>query len=177
MTRTALTLSLVAGLSVWASAQSQPARHTADHLRLLETNLTLLERLTDRGLEISNAGNPLERAEGCRKAAATLGAELRQAADDPTTDPDRVVELSEHLTTLVRDGLAPTLAKARDEIRPGSPEYDRLKKVHADAKAELERTRQAFPTDGKVGRSRRVKAAQDKLTDVAKQIELKEKDE
>ena len=174
MTRTALTLVLVAGLSVWASAQTQPARNTAEHLQLLRANRTLLTSLIDRGLEISEAGNPLQRAEQCRKATATLGAELRQAADDPAAEPDRVVELSEHLTTLVRDGLAPTLAKAREEVRPGSPDYERLKKVHADAKAELERARQAIPTAGKVGRSARVKDAQDKLAAAAKQIEHKD---
>jgi hypothetical protein len=174
MTRTALTLIALVVLSVWASAQNATAPQTAHHLQMLATNRTLLESLIDRGLELSDAGNSLERAERVRKATATLGAELRTVAANPEANPDRVAELSEHLTTVVRDGLVPTLAEARGQVRPGSPDYPRLKKVHADAKAELEQTRNAIPGDGKVGRSQLVKVATQKLSAVTARIQFKE---
>jgi hypothetical protein len=174
MTRTALTLLALVALSVWASAQNATAPQTADHVRLLALNNTLLDSLLDRALDVSNAGNALERAERCRKATATLGSELRTVAADPAADPDRVAELSDHLTAVVRDGLAPTLAEARGQHHPGSPGYERLKKVYADAKAELELTRNAIPTDGKVGRSQLVKGATQKLTAAAAGIQFKE---
>jgi hypothetical protein len=116
----------------------------------------------------------LERAERCRKATSTLGAELRTVAADSSANPDRVAELSEHLTTVVRDGLAPTLAEARGQHRPGSPGYEKLKKVYTEARAELEQTRNAIPTDGKVGRSRLVKEATQKLSDATVRIQFKE---
>lgn len=175
MTRTALTLLALVALSVWASAQTATtAPQTADHLKLLAANRTLLDSLLDRGLELSYAGNALERAERCRKATATLGAELRTVSADPSAHPDRVAELSEHLTTVVRDGLVPTLAEARGQIHPGSPDYPQLKKVHLDAKAELEQTRNAIPTEGKVGRSKLVKEATQKLGDATARIQFKE---
>ncbi len=170
MTRTVFTLFALVALSVWASAQSSTAPQTADHLRLLATNRTLLDSMLDRALDLSDAGNPLERAERCRKATATLGAELRTAAADPAADPDRVAELSEHLSAVVRDGLAPTLAEARGQIHPGSPDYPRLKKVYEESKAELDRTRTAIPTDGKMGRSKLVKDATQKLSDATARI-------
>ena len=172
MTRSALTLTLLAGLALWASAQSPTVRSTHQDLELLQKNRDLLNSLIDRGLEISAAGNPLERAERCRKATATLGAELRDAAE--RSDPDRVAELTEHLATVVEKGLAPTLAEARGQIRPGSPDYDRLKKVHADARADLEQTHKALPADGPVGRSKLVTEAKKKLDAATARIPVKE---
>lgn len=174
MTRTALTLLSILALSVWASAQTATGPRTADHVRLLATNRTLLSTMLDRALEISDAGNPLERAERCSKATATLGAELRTVAADPAADPDRVAELSEHLTTVVRDGLTPTLTEARGQHRPGSPGYERLKKVYLDARADLEQVRGAIPTEGKVGQSKLVKDAVQKLSDATDRIQFKE---
>jgi hypothetical protein len=169
MTRTALTLFALAGLSVWASAQNPaPGLTAGEQLRLFQSNRTLLDGLIDHGLKLSDANTPLDRADECRKAADTLGLALRQAAAE--SDADRVAELSDHLTAVVRDGLTPSLAQARRDIHPASADFERLKRVHADTHQSLAETRQALQSDEGVGRSARVRDARAKLADAADKI-------
>lgn len=166
MARTALTLALFAALAAWASAQGPVTM--SDELRMLRTNRGLLTDLLDHGVKLSdNGGTPLARAGECRRAAETLGAALRGE-----TDEERIAELSDRLAAVVREGLAPNVRKARDEIPRGSPDYDRLRAEAERARKYLDDLGAALPQEGKLGRSPQVEAARRKLAEAAGRVSV-----
>ncbi|OWK37974.1 hypothetical protein [Fimbriiglobus ruber] len=172
MNRTLLTLIVAAAVSAWASAQNTaPGPIAADQLKLLQGNRTLLEHLLDHSLKVSSAGTALERAEECRRTAVTIGDELKSAAEDPSPNADRVAELSEHVATVVRDGLTPTLSEARRQIHPGSPDFERLEKEQKLVKSELAKVQQWIPSEGKVAQSPKVKDARGKLAAAVEELQ------
>jgi hypothetical protein len=168
VTRIALTLFLFAGLSAWAGAQTANPRNAADDLRLLQKNMALLEELIDQSVKVGDSTNTLERIEECRKATITLRIALRDAAE--SSDADRVVELSGHLTTIVSDGLAYNLDEAQRTIPPGSPDFPRLQAARKQALEELTRAQQVFPTTGKLAESPQVIAAQQKMAEAGRRM-------
>jgi hypothetical protein len=170
VTRTALTLTLFAGLSVWASGQDRaPDFH--QQLKQLEANRLLLDQLIDHGLNLSSAekgGNSLARAEECRVAAATLAAALKAA---PGNDPERVAELCDHIAAVVRDGLVPNLSQAsKDNIPPGSQEYKRLTEVSSGSSEDVAALVAAFPTGDRLDKSSKVADARTRLADAGRAI-------
>jgi hypothetical protein len=168
MKRTALALLVFTGVAAWASAQApNPGPIAAEQLQLFRKNQSLLDDLLAGGLRLAKAGNEVDRAAECQKTARRLVAELRQTTADPAADPDRVAELTDHLTTLVSDGLAETLRAARTRTTPASPDYQTLKQVLADARADLDAAQQAIPLDGELGRSAGVKTARGRLAAAA----------
>jgi len=172
VTRTALTLVAFAGLSLWATAQDTTSNRVATDIELLRTNRVLLDDLIDHGLQLSKAGGPLDRAVECRKTAATLGLALKHATGG--TDDDRVAELSDYLTAVVRDGLVPNFDLARQGIPRGSQDYERLKKEADGAKKDLDALDEVFPTEGKLGRSGKVAEARRKLAEARSKIVVPE---
>ncbi|HVK17917.1 MAG TPA: hypothetical protein VM533_13295 [Fimbriiglobus sp.] len=169
MTRTALTLTLFAGLSLWASGQDG-APLMERRLKQFEANRLLLSQLIDHGLKLSSAekgGNTLARAEECRLAAATLAAALKAAPGD---DPDRVAELGDHIAAVVRDGLVPNLTQAGQDIRPGSQDYERLKDLSRLSNEDVIAIVAAFPTGDRLERSSKVADARSRLADAGRKI-------
>ena len=171
MTRSAYTLIVFATLAAWASAQPTP--RADDRLRLLQVNQSLLEDLLEHGLKLSQTGNKLDQADECRNAMTTLGRVLTNVTSDPSADPDRIAELSDQLSELVTDGLAPTLAEVRDRVKSGSPDGPRLSKIEKQAATDLQTIQSALPTDGRLGQSTKVQASQKKLSEARKLIEGK----
>jgi hypothetical protein len=169
VTRTALTLTLFAGLSLWASGQDRaPDFH--QQLKQLEANRLLLDQLIDHGLNLSSAekgGNSLAKAEECRLAAATLVAALKAAPGD---DPERVAELCDHIAAVVRDGLVPNLAQAGKDIPPGSQEYKRLTEVSSGSSEDVAALVAAFPTGDRLDKSSKVADARTRLADAGRAI-------
>ena len=92
---------------------------------------------------------------------------------DPSADPDRIAELSDQLSELITDGLAPTLAEVRDRVKSGSPDGPRLIKIEKQATTDVQAIQQTIPTDGRLGQSTKVQAAQKKLSEARKLIEGK----
>jgi hypothetical protein len=182
VTRTALTLVLLAGLSLWASAQDQTV---AREIRQLNANRLLLDQLIDHGLRISDekdGGDPLVRADEYRQAAATLASALKAADQQKDLDPAaRVAELSDHVTALVRDGLVPSLDEANGSIPVGSKARDRLKDLSDRAAKELTDLGDSFPTGGKFDRSdvaearRKLAEARKKLAEARERIDPPQK--
>src|SRR5439155_27230339 len=121
-----------------AAGEASPALVplAADEIRSFRTNLTLLDGLLADGLAVADAQNELDRAEAYRKTAWTLAAAVRSAAADSA--PDRAAELSDHLTAVVENGFAPTLASARVQTHPQSPGYAELTRVHKLARRDLD---------------------------------------
>jgi hypothetical protein len=169
VTRTALTLTLFAGLSLWASGQDGTPRMER-RLKQVEANRLLLSQLIDHGLNLSSAekgGYPLARAEECRGAAATLVAALKAASAD---DPERVAELCDHIAAVVRDGLVPNLNEAGRDIKPGSQHYDRLKDLTKNSNADVAAWVAAVPAGGRLDTSPEVAGAKTRLEDAGRLI-------
>jgi hypothetical protein len=158
MRRFLVTLFAFVTLAAWAGAQSpSPPLSAATQAKLFKSNRMLLENLVYHGIDLAEADRPLQRAEECRKTAATLANYLERAAEDQ--DPDRVVELADLMGNVVREGLVPNLNAAQVEIRPEDPRAPQLAKVRKNAKDELDSLSDKIPTQGKVGDNQKVKEA------------------
>ena len=144
-------------LSAWAGAQApgKPDMTAAERLRLHRANRILLADLVDSGVKLGNASHPVARAELCQGAARVLGIALRKAAE--SQDTDRVAELGEHLTLVVRDGLVPILDEGRQTIPPESPDGVRLKAVRESAVGDLNWARSSLPTAGQVAENDKIR--------------------
>jgi hypothetical protein len=167
-TRPLIVFAALAALAAWVSAQPGFAPTAGDHLRLLQANRGLYDDLTKHALALSGKNTSLDRADECRQVADRLAREVREAVD--RKDADRVAEVSDHLSAVTADGLAPNLADARRDITPTSQDYPRLQEVHQQAFDSLSRLATAVPTDGELGESKRAQAAREKLTAAAAKI-------
>jgi hypothetical protein len=155
MTRFATTLCVLAALAVFAGAQSNPAAPlAADQLKLFQSNRELLENLVEHGVDLANADTPVDRVKACHESAKDLGRALRDAAE--RDDPDRVVELGDHLAAVLRHGLVPTLDVARRTVPAGTPAERELRDVARIASDDVHRFTLAIPAIGKVGASTKV---------------------
>jgi hypothetical protein len=156
-------------LSAWASGQNATGPTTAaEHLNLLKTNRRLLEELLDEGVKLGQANTNLDRAAQCQSVANRLTRELKNAVD--LDDADRVAEMSDHFATLIRSGLVPNLDSAKERVPPGSPEYDRLVAVHANATKNLDAVKSLIPADGKWAKKKGVDDARAKLQAAAASV-------
>lgn len=169
MTRTTIVLIAAAGLSAWVSAQSLPVGTTAaEQLHLFQANRPLLEEILDHGLKLSQADTHADRAEECRRTTRTISLALRWEAEN-AADPGRVAELSDHLTRMVRDGLAPTLADGLRAVPPQSPDFDRLTRVRDLAGREVWAVEELIPAEGPP----QVRDARARLADAARLLDPK----
>lgn len=157
MRRSVLTLFTAVALSAWVSAQGPPPLTAEIQVKQFKSNRILIQSLVDHGIDLSNADNPLQRAEACRQTARTLAYSLERAADEG--DPDRVAEFAGLFTQVIRDGLVPNLTKAKQMIVPESPDAKRLRKVNDQAKSDLDGVLKSIPTSGRVGDNDKVKSA------------------
>ena len=170
MVRVLLLLVSFAALAAWAGAQGPPPPLSpADRAKLFKADRALLDQLIDHGIGLSNFDNHLERAQECRKTAKTLANYLERAAKDEQ-DPDRVAEMTGLLTELVRDGLAPNLAVARQTFTPTSPQGKLVAELGETAVKDLDDVKAAIPA-GKVGDDEKVKAALAALAALRPQLE------
>jgi hypothetical protein len=116
MIRQTLSLTIVALVTVAVGAQGpEPSLRK----KLYEKNRPVIERLVEQTIESSKTPNDhLKRADTYHKVLLHFNKQIANARDEG--DADRVAELSEHLTTLVEKGLAPTLDKAKRQVEGGS---------------------------------------------------------
>ena len=150
MIRSLMILGVAASVATWSTGQPPaPLPTAAEQLRLLQSNRGLLQQLLRHSVTISDSDNTLDRAEACQSAARTVAGELRAATSD--TSSGRVEELADHLGTVWGDGLAPVLANARREVRPGSPEYPRLQQLERQAVADVDKVTSELPDRASVG--------------------------
>lgn len=118
MIRSASILLLVAGLSAVVGAQGPRSGLTAaQQQQLFQRNRGMIQTLVDSSVDMSTrSGDALHRAKTYRKVVVAFQTELRSAAD--TSDATRIAELGNHLDTLMRQGLAPSLKAAQQQIGP-----------------------------------------------------------
>lgn len=160
MARWAYLLTTFFALAAWAGAQGPaPASplSTADQLRLLRANSTLITNLVDNGVALSSsAGGPKQRAEQCRSAAKALASAIQDAAGKQ--EAERVAELADLFRDVVRDALLPTLDDAKRTVPPESPDAARIKEIRANTERDVRELKAALPTTGKVAESGRIQA-------------------
>jgi hypothetical protein len=170
MGRSGATLAVFLVLAAWAGAQSPgaPVLTAAKRLELHRANRTLLADLIDGGVKLANAERMPDRAETCQKTARALGIALRKAAE--ARDTDRVAELGEHLTAVVRDGLVPILTEGTRTIPAESPDAGRLKAVRATAAKDLDEARSAISPAGTGPGNDRIRAVAGTLDGLWEQL-------
>jgi len=152
-----LTLIVFAALSAWAGAQGTAPLSAEIQIKQFQSNRILIGSLVDRGIALSNVDNPLDRAEECRKTAQTLAHYLERAAG--TEDADRVAEFANLYGEVIRDGLLPNLAAAKQSIPEGSTRWGDLQNLRNKATTDFKGVRESIPTTGKVGDNDKVKAS------------------
>lgn len=168
MPRWITTTAILALIAAWASAQGNSSPIAAERLRLFHRNQDLLEKMIERTIQLSQKTTSLERAKVCKQSTIDLSRELASAVD--RDDADRVSELGEYLTTLLSDGVQPTLGEARDQIPAGSPHWQEMRGLHASLVAEAERIELSIPRLGRVGSSERVNEIRRKLNAARQQL-------
>lgn len=162
MRRFATTVAVLALLATWAGAQSSnPAPLAGDQLKLFQSNRELLENLIEHGIELANADSPVARVKACHESAKDLGRALRDAAG--LDDADRVAELGDHLTAVIRHGLVPTIDDARKTIPVGTPADQELVELTLRVTADTRQFELSIPALGKLATSVKVKDARAKL--------------
>ncbi|HEX3146970.1 MAG TPA: hypothetical protein VHR66_02745 [Gemmataceae bacterium] len=103
---------------------------------LYKKNRLVIEEIVDRTLESSRKPNDyVERANTYYKVVYKFNLEINQARQ--ANDNARIEELSKHLGTLLDNGLAPTLVKARGQVEGGTG-VEAYIKVRNDLLAQLD---------------------------------------
>jgi hypothetical protein len=171
MARWVYLLAAFVALAAWAGAQGPvpPAPLSAeDKLRLLKTNGTLIDELVRDGVEMSKAGQPVDRAVKCREASQALVNAIQQAAT--TEDAERVAVLMGLYRELVRDGLMPTIEEAKVGIPPNSPADLKLRGVREKYATNVSELRTHATSTGKLANNPRVKEALKQLDELNEQL-------
>jgi hypothetical protein len=87
--------------------------------KLYEKNRDVIERLVLQTVESSKTPNDhLKRADAYYPVLYQFSVEIQKA--NQAREANRVNELTGHLTVLLKDGLAPTLDKAKKQVEGGS---------------------------------------------------------
>jgi hypothetical protein len=126
MKRILFSLPILALACAWAGAHTAPVGPET-RVRMLEKNKVLMELLIDRGLELGETENLVDRVTVTRNATLALRDAVKGASD--ANETGRLPELANHLATVYADGLAVVLDAAVAGVPEGSPDYERLKAV------------------------------------------------
>jgi hypothetical protein len=111
--RNLLAVSVAAFLAALVGAQGPTDRSSpAEQARLLQRNREMIRELVDGGLELSEKAEPVNKVDSCNRVARKLAEEIGKAARGG--ESARVVELCQHLATLLDKGIAPNLRTAAD---------------------------------------------------------------
>jgi hypothetical protein len=157
MRRSALTLFVCAALCAWVSAQAPPTLTAEVQVKQFKNNRILIQDLVDQGIGLSNADNPLQRAEACRQTVRSLANSLEWAANEG--DAERVAEFAGLFSLVVREGMMPNLNAAKRTIVAESPDAVQLRKVNDRVRSDIDGVLKSIPTHGTVGDSDKVKTA------------------
>ena len=150
MARWAYILTTFFALAAWAGAQGPvpaPTLTPADQLRLLKANGTLIDNLVDHGVALSGKDRIEERAEQCRNAGKALANAIHDAAGKQ--DAERVAELTNLFSNVVRDGLLPTLEDGKRTVTPESPAGKKLREVRGTATDDVTALKATIPATAK----------------------------
>jgi hypothetical protein len=125
----------------WADSQGGPS--AAARAELLRRDRALIEHVVTNSIRLAGAPDPLNRADACGELVGQLAEEIRSA--NLAGDTERVVELSQHLSVVVKLGFVANLTAARSAIPSGSNEEPRLQKVHDQITKKMQELEDALP--------------------------------
>lgn len=117
MIRSAFILLTAAALATVVGAQGPRQGLTASQQQqLFQRNRAMIQTLVDSSVDMSStqASDPVGRAKTYKRVILQFQQELGSAAD--SSDAKRIAELGKHLDTLMRQGLAPSLRTAHQQI-------------------------------------------------------------
>jgi len=127
MTRRFLAVVPLAILASLVWADDAAVRPAAEHARQWQRNRELVKVLVDSGLNLAGEDDVLKRADQCAGLAAHLASEISQAAQQ--REGARIAELGGHLQTLLEQGVAANLTRARDAATNGTSLEQQLKEL------------------------------------------------
>ncbi len=156
MIRRLLALFAFAAFAAVVGAQGPKALMPPQRADLFKKNRPMIERLVEKTVESSQTPNDyVKRADSYYKVLFDFSQEITKARE--AKDSDRVEELTKLLQNLLDDGLRPTLADAREQVKngTGNEDYQRVRddllaqvnalladlNDHAGAKKSLENAR------------------------------------
>jgi hypothetical protein len=119
MIRHILSVTVAAFVTVAVGAQGPDALEPGQRRELYKKNRDVIERLVLQTVRSSKTPNDhLKRADAYYPVLFLFSQEIQKA--NSKRDTARVTELTDRLTTLLKDGLAPTLDRAKQQVEGGS---------------------------------------------------------
>jgi len=119
MIRQILSISVATWAAVTVGAQGPDALEPGQRRELYKKNRPVIEALVLQTVESSKTpSDHLKRADAYYPVLYQFSVEIQTA--NQAREANRVTELTGHLTVLLKDGLAPTLDKAKKQVEGGS---------------------------------------------------------
>jgi len=136
MIRHILSFTVVGVLAAAVGAQGPKALTPKQKADLFAKNRDVIEKVVTQTIASSTLPNdPLKRAKTYYELLFLFSQQIKSAGE--SRDTDRVKELTSHLNTLVEQGLAPTMQKAKVQLEQGTG-VEEFRKVRIDLLAQLD---------------------------------------
>ena len=136
MIRHILSFTVVGFLAAAVGAQGPKALTPGQKADLFKKNHDVIEKVVTQTVASSKSPNdPLKRAKTYYELLFLFSQQIKSAGE--SRDTDRVKELTSHLNTLVEQGLAPTMQKAKVQLEQGTG-VEEFRKVRIDLLAQLD---------------------------------------
>jgi hypothetical protein len=113
-----LTIPVTLVFAVLAVAHDTAIGEPSANQRQLQRNRSLIRDLVQSGLQLAAEEDPLVRADHCHALAERVIDEIKSSASE--SELDRAVQLSEHLNSVLKLGIASNLRIVRFESSPSS---------------------------------------------------------
>jgi hypothetical protein len=135
MIRQTLSVFVAVLIAAAVGAESPNALRPEQRGELYKKNRFVIEGLVKKTIESSSSANEhLKRADSYYDVLYQFSNEIKEA--NRRGESDRAAELTGHLTTLLKDGLAPTLDKAKKQVEGGSG-VDKFPEVKANLLSQI----------------------------------------
>jgi hypothetical protein len=136
MIRHILSFAVVGLLAVAVGAQGPKALTASQKAELFTKNRDVIEKIVTQTVASSKLpNNPLKRAESYYDLLFLFSKQIQSAGQ--ANDGSRVKELTSHLNTLIEQGLAPTMQRAKIQMEDGTG-VEEFRKVRIDLLAQLD---------------------------------------
>ena len=136
MIRHILSFTVVGLLTAAVGAQGPKSLTPKQKAELFAKNRDVIEKVVTQTIVSSKSPNdPLKRAKSYYDLLFHFSQQIKSAGE--SRDSDRVKELTSHLNTLIEQGLAPTMQKAKVQLEQGTG-VEEFRKVRIDLLAQLE---------------------------------------
>jgi len=108
------------GVSAAARAEGSAATTPTEEAKRFQRNYRVIKAVVEGSLQLAEQEDPIARARSYQQLAVSLVDEIRQAAAE--REGARVEEMSQHLRSMVTEGVTPNVRTANERIPKGSQE-------------------------------------------------------